>query len=46
MANALTEQNKQVDYIELKHANHSLSNQGHRIKTLEAMADFFAKHLN
>ncbi len=46
MADALTKQNKQVDYIELKHANHHLSNQAHRIQTLEAMADFFDKHLN
>ncbi len=46
MTEALTKQNKQVNYIEIKHANHSLSNQAHRIQTLEAMADFFAKHLN
>jgi dipeptidyl aminopeptidase/acylaminoacyl peptidase len=46
MAAALTKQNKQVSYIELEHANHYLSNQTHRIQTLEAMTDFFAKHLN
>ncbi len=46
MAAALTKQNKQVNYIELEDANHHLSNQGHRIKTLEAMTEFFAKHLN
>jgi dipeptidyl aminopeptidase/acylaminoacyl peptidase len=46
MTAALTKQNKQVNYIEIKHANHWLSNQAHRIQTLEAMADFFAKHLN
>jgi dipeptidyl aminopeptidase/acylaminoacyl peptidase len=46
MAAALAQQNKQVDYIEIEEANHHLSNQGHRIKTLEAMADFFAKHLH
>jgi dipeptidyl aminopeptidase/acylaminoacyl peptidase len=46
MAAALTKQNKQVNYIEIEQANHHLSNQAHRLQTLEAMADFFAKHLN
>lgn len=46
MAAALTKQNKQVNYIEIEQANHHLSNQAHRLQTLEAMAEFFAKHLN
>ena len=46
MAAALTKQNKQVNYIELEDANHSLSNQAHRIQTLKAMTEFFAEHLN
>ena len=45
MAAALTKQNKQVQYIEIEEANHHLSNQTHRIQTLEAMTDFFATHL-
>ena len=46
MAAALAKQNKQVNYIEIEYANHHLSNQAHRIQTLEALTDFFAKHLH
>ncbi len=45
MADELEDYNKDVRYIEIEGANHHLSAQKHRVKTLEEMVAFFNKHL-
>jgi dipeptidyl aminopeptidase/acylaminoacyl peptidase len=45
MADELTDYNKDVRYVEIEDANHHLSVQAHRIKTLKEMVNFFDKHL-
>lgn len=45
MADELEDYDKEVTYIEIEDANHHLSVQAHRIQTLEAMVEFFDKHL-
>lgn len=45
MAEELEDYDKDVTYLELEDGNHHLSVQSHRIQTLEAMVNFFDKHL-
>lgn len=45
MAEELEDYDKEVRYVEIEGANHHLSVQDHRIKTLEEMLTFFDKHL-
>jgi dipeptidyl aminopeptidase/acylaminoacyl peptidase len=45
MADELESYDKDVRYVEIEDANHHLSVQVHRIKTLEEMVRFFDKHL-
>jgi len=45
MADELEDYDKEVRYVEIEDANHHLSVQVHRIKTLEEMVTFFDKHL-
>jgi dipeptidyl aminopeptidase/acylaminoacyl peptidase len=45
MAEELKDYDKKVTYIEIEDADHHLSVQAHRMQTLEAMVEFFDKHL-
>ena len=45
MAEELEDYDKEVSYLEIEDGNHNLSVQSHRIQTLEAMVNFFDKHL-
>ena len=45
MADELEDYDKDVRYVEIEDANHHLSVQAHRIKTLEEMVNFFDEHL-
>ncbi len=45
MEDELSDEDKEVTYIELEDGDHYLSHQPYRIKTLQAFLDFFDKHL-
>jgi dipeptidyl aminopeptidase/acylaminoacyl peptidase len=45
MVEALEDYDKKVTYIEIEDADHHLSVQAHRMQTLEAMVEFFDRHL-
>jgi dipeptidyl aminopeptidase/acylaminoacyl peptidase len=45
MYQALTQQNKEVEYIELENGNHHLSIEKNRLNTLSSIENFLEKHL-